>query len=164
MAASRAIAASACALYYAHCYHLNRKPADAGSHQSDDGSAYRAMSVYIHLTAALWVLAIGGLQLAATKGTPRHRFVGWSWMAAMIVAAISSFWLTNPGNGFLGYGPIHLLSIWVMICVVVSVGAVRRGNIRRHRGFAVGAYLGTVGAAIGALAMPGRLLHSYFFA
>jgi len=121
------------------------------------------MSAYIHLTAALWVLALGGLQLASAKGTPSHRWIGWSWMLAMVVAAISSFWLTSPNNLFMGYGPIHLLSIWVLICVVVSVMAVRRGNIRRHRGFAIGAYLGTVGAAIGAIAMPGRLLHGFFF-
>lgn len=121
------------------------------------------MSVYIHLAAALWVLAVGGLQLASAKGTPTHRWIGWSWMLAMVVAALSSFWLTSPSNLFMGYGPIHLLSIWVLVCVAVSVIAVRRGNIRRHRGFAVGAYLGTVGAAIGAIALPGRLLHSVFF-
>ncbi|HBM83967.1 MAG TPA: hypothetical protein DD808_06875 [Halieaceae bacterium] len=121
------------------------------------------MSVYIHLAAALWVLAIGAFQLASTKGTPRHRVLGWSWMVAMMVAALSSFWLTSHLDWFMGYGPIHLLSIWVIICVVISVSAIRCGNIRRHRGFAVGAYLGTLGAAVGALAMPGRLLHTYFF-
>lgn len=84
-------------------------------------------------------------------------------MAAMIVASVSSFWLTSPNNGFMGYGPIHLLSIWVVVCVIVSVSAVRRGNLKRHRGFAVGAYIGSVAAAIGALAVPGRLLHTLFF-
>ena len=121
------------------------------------------MHTYIHLTAALWVLLVGLVQLFRSKGTALHKGLGWSWMAAMIITSVSSFWISGFIDWFYGYGPIHLLSLWVLICVVVSVSAARRGNIRYHRSFAVGAYLGTIGAAMGAILMPGRLLHELFF-
>lgn len=121
------------------------------------------MATYIHLTAALWVLLAGAMQLLRQKGTKPHKFIGWSWMLAMIVVSISSFWITGFVDWFFGYGPIHLLSIWVLICVAVSLTAARRGNIRQHQYFAVGAYCGTIGAALGAMLVPNRLLHDWLF-
>ena len=121
------------------------------------------MPVTIHLTAALCVLVLGGGQLLRPKGTTAHKLLGRLWMGMMVVAAVSSFRLHGTNEWFMGFGPIHILSVWVLVCVVVSVSAARRGNIRRHRGFAVGAFWGTVGAGIGALAVPGRLLHQWLF-
>ena len=41
--------------------------------------------------------------------------------------------------------------------------AIRRGNVRAHKAFMVGTFLGLAGAGLGALA-PGRLLYGFFFA
>lgn len=120
------------------------------------------MHISVHLVAAFWVLIGGTLQLALQKGTPLHRVVGWSWMLAMLVVAVSSFWIKGIVDWLWGYGPIHLLSIWVIFCVVYSVHGARTGNIKRHKGFAIGAFCGAVGAGLFALA-PGRLLNQYFF-
>lgn len=119
-------------------------------------------ATYIHLSAAVWALLAGTSQLLGQKGTPLHRAVGWSWMIAMVVVAVSSFWLTGLMDVLWGYSPIHLLSIWTLICVVASIAAARKGNIRRHKAFAAGAFFGVVGAAIGTL-MPGRLIHEWIF-
>ncbi|MCP8688103.1 DUF2306 domain-containing protein [Marinobacterium sedimentorum] len=121
------------------------------------------MTLTIHIAAALWVLLAGLVQLLLPKGTGRHRALGWSWMLAMLVVSLSSFGMPGFADWLYGYGPIHLLSVWVLICVAVSVASARFGYIRRHRAFAVGAYLGTVGAALGALLVPGRLLHGMLF-
>ncbi|MFZ5605254.1 MAG: DUF2306 domain-containing protein [Pseudomonadota bacterium] len=121
-----------------------------------------SMHISIHLLAAFWVLTAGTLQLVMQKGTLAHRAVGWSWMLAMLVVAVSSFWIKGIVDWLWGYGPIHLLSIWVIICVVLSVQGARTGNIKRHKGFAVGAFCGAVGAGLFALA-PGRLLNQYLF-
>ncbi len=83
-------------------------------------------------------------------------------MIAMIIVAISSFWLTGFMNLLWGYSPIHLLSIWVLVCVMVSITSARSGNIKRHKAFAAGAFYGVIGAAIGTL-MPGRLIHQWVF-
>lgn len=120
------------------------------------------MAITIHLAAALWALLAGSSQLLTQKGTKLHKVVGWSWMAAMVVVPISSFWLTGFMNLFWGYSPIHLLSIWILVCVGVSLYSVRTGNIKRHRAFAVGAFYGVVGAGLGTLA-PGRLIHQWIF-
>ncbi|MBA54175.1 MAG: hypothetical protein CMK89_06955 [Pseudomonadales bacterium] len=120
------------------------------------------MADYIHLAAACWVLVAGGLQIALKKGTSMHRRLGWSWMLSMLVVALSSFWITGFMDLLWGYSPIHLLSLWVIFCVLMSVQGARNQNLRRHILFAVGAYLGTVGATLGALA-PGRMLHGIFF-
>lgn len=78
----------------------------------------------------------------------------------MAVSAVSSFWL---GGGVLPvvahFGPIHLLSIWMVISLIAAVVAIRRGRIRAHQGWMTGAYLGLVGAFIGTLA-PGRWMAS----
>ncbi|MEL0166740.1 MAG: DUF2306 domain-containing protein [Pseudomonadaceae bacterium] len=121
------------------------------------------MAVTIHLVAALWALLAGTSQLLGAKGTGLHRLVGWSWMVAMVIVAISSFWLTGFMDLFWGFSPIHLLSIWILVCVAVSLYSARTGNIRRHRAFAVGAFWGVVGAGIGAL-LPGRLIYQWLFA
>lgn len=120
------------------------------------------MAVTIHLIAALWALLAGFSQLITTRGTKRHKLVGWSWMVSMVIVAVSSFWLTGFMDLLWGFSPIHLLSIWVLVCVVVSFYSAQTGNIRRHRRFAIGAFYGVVGAAIGTLA-PGRLIHQWFF-
>ena len=45
----------------------------------------------------------------------------------------------------------------------LAVRAIRRGNVRAHKAFMVGTFLGLAGAGLGALA-PGRLLYGFFFA
>lgn len=117
----------------------------------------------LHLAAACWVLLAGAVQLSRAKGTPGHRALGWSWMAALAVVSISSFRLHSHLDIYFGFSWIHLLSIWVLFCIVASLYNVRRGNLRGHRGFAVGAYLGAIVAGVFAVAAQGRLLHELLF-
>ncbi|STR45623.1 DUF2306 domain-containing protein [Iodobacter fluviatilis] len=121
------------------------------------------MSVMLHLFAAFWVLIVGALQIARPKGTSMHKALGKSWMLAMLLVAVSSFWIKSAMNVFMGYGPIHLLSLWVLVCVCASIHFARQGNIKKHKGFAVGAFYGAIGAGLAAVAMPGRLLHVFLF-
>jgi uncharacterized membrane protein len=77
----------------------------------------------------------------------------------MLLTALSSFWITRDGQ----WSWIHLLSAWTLVSLASAIYAIRRGNLRAHRGFMVGTYLGLLGAGAGALA-PGRTLHFFFFA
>ncbi|MDB4837206.1 DUF2306 domain-containing protein [Marinomonas sp.] len=115
-----------------------------------------------HITAAVLALISGAFQLLMPKGTNQHKLIGRFWMLAMAITAVSSFWLKGfaPIIGTLSV--IHLLSIWVLICVVASIYYVKIGNINRHKRFATGAYYGLVGAGVGTLA-PERLVYEWVF-
>jgi uncharacterized membrane protein len=110
----------------------------------------------VHLAAVLPAVAIGIYQLAARKGTRPHKLLGWLWVLAMAVAAVSSFWIFGM-NGGGRFSVIHLLSVFVLFNLVCAIWFIRRGNVRAHRKFMVGTMIGLVGAGIGAL-MPGRFL------
>ena len=120
------------------------------------------MLLTLHISAAIWALVTGTIQLMARKGTVQHKFIGHSWMLAMVIVAVSSFGIREFTPVIGPFSLIHLLSIWVLICVAASIYFARVGNIKRHKRFAKGAFFGLVGAGIGALA-PGRLIHEWLF-
>lgn len=113
-------------------------------------------AVLLHLGAVLAALAIGMLNLARPKGTRPHRVLGWTWIVLMSAAALSSFWIFSLRNSA-GPSLVHLLSVWTLIALACAIYFIRRGNVRAHRAFMIGTFLGLVGAGLGALA-PGRLL------
>ena len=115
----------------------------------------------IHLAAVVPAVVIGVVQLAARKGTRRHKVLGWIWVASMAVVAVSSFWIMELRKGA-GFSVIHLLSAWVLVCLVCAIWFIRRGNVRAHKFFMIGVMLGVAGAGIGAL-MPGRFLANLLF-
>ncbi|HEX2650236.1 MAG TPA: DUF2306 domain-containing protein [Burkholderiales bacterium] len=119
------------------------------------------LPVLVHLAAVLPALLLGALQLATPKGTRLHRALGWLWVAAMATAAISSFWILGLNKAG-GFSVVHLLSAWTLISLVCAIVFIRRGNVRAHKGFMVGTFLGLAGAGLGALA-PGRTLYLFFF-
>ena len=118
--------------------------------------------IAIHLAAVVPAVVIGVIQLAAKKGTRPYKALGWVWVLAMAVAAVSSFWIFGIAKGG-GYSWIHLLSVWTLFCLVAAIWFIRRGNVRAHKYFMVGTCLGLAGAGFGALA-PGRTLYLLFFA
>jgi uncharacterized membrane protein len=76
----------------------------------------------------------------------------------MLVAAISSFWIRRDGFSW-----IHGLSAFTIFSVCAGVYCARRGRRRAHLGWMTGAFLGSVGAGVGAVAGPGRMLHVLMF-
>ncbi len=115
----------------------------------------------IHLAAVLPAVTIGVTQLLMTKGARIHKTLGWIWVLAMVVVAVSSFWIMELRKGG-GFSVIHLLSVWVLISLACAIWFIRRGNVRAHKGFMVGTLLGLAGAGIGAV-MPRRFLTQLLF-
>jgi len=118
--------------------------------------------ISVHALVAILATAIGALQLAAPKGTPRHRWLGFIWVGAMATVAVSSFWI----HGFRWWGPfsaIHALSLLVLATLAYSVAAARRGNVTAHRISMVQLYVLALLLTGGFTLVPGRTMHAVLF-
>jgi uncharacterized membrane protein len=115
----------------------------------------------LHVAAALTALLLGTVQLIGVKGTAAHRVIGWSWVVAMAIVAISSFFIRVMNPGALSL--IHLLSGWTLIALPTGIWHVRSGRVRAH-GRTMGAlFLGGLVIAGGFTFLPGRLMWAVFF-
>ena len=119
------------------------------------------MVIRLHVAAAVSAFVIGCILLAGVKGTTLHKALGWTWVAAMMVTALSSFFIkvVNPGHWSL----IHVLSGWVAIGVPMGIAAIRRGNVRAHRRMMTGQFIGGLLIAGVFTLAPGRLMFQVFF-
>ncbi|MGY4879606.1 DUF2306 domain-containing protein [Vreelandella aquamarina] len=114
------------------------------------------MAFTLHLTTSFLALGLGAVVLFLSKGTLIHKTLGSVWVLSMLLSAVSSFWLGGGVLPVLGHlGPIHLLSVWVLVSLAAALSAIFKGRVAQHRGWMVGAYMGLVGAFIGTL-VPGR--------
>ena len=113
-----------------------------------------------HAGLAVAALAVGAAMLLRRKGTSSHKLLGRIWVALMATVALSSFWVFEIRGGA-GPSLIHLLSVWTLVSLALAVYYIRRGNVRAHRGFMIGTFIGLVTAGALALA-PGRALYRLF--
>lgn len=118
--------------------------------------------ISVHALVAISAMAVGAVQLAAPKGTMRHRWLGLVWVGAMAIVALSSFWI----HEFRWWGPfsiIHVLSLLVLATLVYSIGAIRRGNVVAHRNSMVQLYVLALLLTGGFTLVPGRTMHAVLF-
>jgi uncharacterized membrane protein len=103
--------------------------------------------------------ALGIVQFAAPKGTLPHRTLGWIWVVLMAVVALSAFWiheirLIGP------WSPIHLLSVFTPVMLVLGVFYARRHNVRGHRITMISIFAGALVLAGLFTFVPGRVMHA----
>jgi uncharacterized membrane protein len=115
-----------------------------------------------HALFALLALVIGAVQLRARKGTHSHKYLGYLWVGSMAIVAASGLFiheirLVGP------FSPIHLLSLFVLVMLVVSIRAARQRDIERHRKTMI--YMYVLGLVLtGAFTLlPGRAMHAVLF-
>lgn len=114
--------------------------------------------ILLHMSAALAALALGAAMFLARKGTVLHRVAGRTWVALMLVVALSSFWIQRTGN----FSWIHALSMAVILMLGAAVYFAITHRIRAHRRMVIGLYSG--GLVITGLftLLPHRLLGQLF--
>lgn len=123
----------------------------------DDGAVISG-----HALTAFLAMGIGALQLALPKGTGRHRIVGYVWVGAMALVALSSFWI----HEFRMLGPfslIHALSALVLVTLVYAIRAVRRGNVNAHRRAMTQLFALALLLTGAFTLLPGRTMHAVLF-
>ena len=105
---------------------------------------------------------LGLPQFAAPKGTLPHRTLGWIWVLLMAAVAISSFWihqirLVGP------WGPIHLLSIFVLAMLPLAVWRAHTHRVADHRRIMILMFSGALVVAGLFTLLPGRIMHTVVF-
>ena len=118
--------------------------------------------IQLHAFAAMAAFVLGAVQLAAPKGTLRHRTMGWLWVLLLATIAVSSFWihkirLVGP------FSPIHLLSIFTLVMLPLAVLAARRHRVTEHRRAMIAIFFGALVIAGAFTLVPGRIMHAVVF-
>lgn len=121
-----------------------------------------SLPIQIHVATVVPAALIGPYMFLSRKGTPTHRLAGMVWLGLMVVAALSSFFI-HTINLFLGFSPIHLLSLYVLYGSWSALRAARAHRIREHRLTVIGIYVGGIVIAGGFTLLPGRLMHEVVF-
>ena len=121
-----------------------------------------APAIPVHAFAAMAAFALGVVQLTAPKGTLPHRTLGWIWVALMALVVISSFWIhqlrvVGP------WSPIHLLSVFSAVMLVLGVWYARRHNVRGHKKAMTSIFFGALIVAGVFTFLPGRVMHAVVF-
>lgn len=120
--------------------------------------------IQIHALAAFAALVLGIVQFAAPKGTMPHRTLGWIWVVLMLTICVSSFWI--HGHSFRlwrSWSPIHLLSIFTPIMLVLGVAAAWQHRVRAHRTTMISIFAGALVIAGVFTLVPGRIMHAVLF-
>lgn len=121
-----------------------------------------SLPIQIHVAAVLLALVIGVFQLVLKRGTAMHRAMGWTWIAAMAVTAISSFFIHQIRMvGMLS--PIHILSVTTLLALAWAIHAARQGNMRRHGIIMSSLFFYAILGAGAFTLLPGRLMHVVLF-
>jgi uncharacterized membrane protein len=110
-----------------------------------------------HAAGAVLALVLGAVMVVRRpKGDLAHRRLGRVWMVLMYWVVLSSFGITRLRPGHFSW--IHGLSVFTFLSLTMAWRAARAGRVQEHRGWAVGSYCGLVGAFVGAVAVPSRLV------
>jgi len=120
--------------------------------------------VPLHALAAIAAFVLGVVQLLAPKGTLPHRVLGWIWVGLLLTVAISSFWI--HGHSFRlwrQWSPIHLLSIFTPVMLVIGVIMARRHHVRAHAIIMSSIFAGALAIAGLFTLVPGRIMHAVVF-
>ena len=107
-----------------------------------------------HVIAALFVLAIGPVQILRRRRDRVHRTMGHLWVAAMYYVCFRSFWIVSDGH----FSWLHGLSPFTIVTVTLGLVSAVRRNIPAHRGNMIGSYIGIAVAFGFAVSVPGRAI------
>jgi uncharacterized membrane protein len=110
-----------------------------------------------HATVASVSLLLGAYNLRRRpKGDRVHRRIGRIWVTSMYLTVLSSFAIRRLTPGHFSW--IHLLSIFTFVTLSIGLWAAKTGRVQTHRQFMTGSYFGLLGAFIGAVAVPVRVI------
>lgn len=118
-------------------------------------------AIQAHVAGAVMALGFGIVLFSLPKGRGLHKWLGWSWVVAMTITALSSFFITGLIKG--SFSPIHALSGWTLISLPIAISAIRRRNVKTHRNTMTSLFVaGLIVAGLFSF-LPGRLMWAVLF-
>ena len=116
--------------------------------------------ILVHLAFGLLALMVGAILMAGRKGARMHRILGWGWVLAVGIVAVTSLFIqtVNPGR----FSFIHILSGFVIIALPLAVAAARRHDVERHRRTMTGLFYGGFAVNFLFVLLPGRFVWNLF--
>jgi uncharacterized membrane protein len=121
-------------------------------------------AIQLHAISAMAAFALGTYLLNGRKGVRVHRVLGWAWAALMLVVAVSSLWISGTSPRLIGpFGPIHLLTVMVLVLLPTALYFARRHRVTGHAKTMRGLYWGALVIAGGFTLLPGRIMHAVVF-
>ncbi len=120
--------------------------------------------VQVHLWSAAAALLIGPFAIYRQRRDRTHKVLGYAWIVALGIAALSSFGLHAVILHFyFGFGVIHLLAIWVLLQLFLGLRDAIQGRIAVHRARMAGLYWQGLTVAGVFTLLPGRVLNEALF-
>ena len=118
--------------------------------------------IQIHAAAATLALLGGPVALWRRRRDGWHKAVGYVWVGAMAVTALSSFGIRDFAILW-GLSPIHLLSVLALWSLWTGLRHAMRGEIVAHRAAMTGLYWRGLLVAASFNFLPGRVVNRTFF-
>lgn len=106
-------------------------------------------------------LVFGVVMLVRKKGTASHKSIGRTFIAIMLITAISSFFIREINRGSLSW--IHIFIPITFFASWEAVHFIRKGNIKRHKRAVHGLFFGALLIPGLFTFMPGRRMWMLFF-
>lgn len=121
-------------------------------------------AVQLHVAAAIVALIVGPVALYRRRRDRWHRRVGTAWVTAMAVLAVSGLFIKSDVLPLVGpFGPIHLLSLAVIVGLWRGIVHIRAGRIAAHRATMRDLYWQAMGIAGLLTLIPGRRINRVLF-
>lgn len=121
-------------------------------------------AIQLHAACALLAVLVGPINLFRKRRDWIHRRTGHLWVALMVLAAGSAFWITATlGPTIAGFGFIHGFSVLVGVTLWRALRAIRLGDVTGHEKGMRGLYLQALCIPGLFALMPGRRISESLF-
>jgi uncharacterized membrane protein len=110
------------------------------------------LAAAVHIAASLLALVSGTAVFLLRKGTPVHRFIGRSYVVAMLATNVTALLVYRLTGAF---GPFHAAALVSLATVIPAFAAAYRrrpGWLQRHYFLMAFSYVGLVAAAVSEVA------------
>ncbi|MFK8032583.1 MAG: DUF2306 domain-containing protein [Hyphomicrobiales bacterium] len=119
--------------------------------------------VQLHVCAALCAIILGPIALWRRSRDKWHKRLGYAWVVAMALTALSSFGISDaPVVG--PFSPIHALSLFTLWGLWHGVNSARARRIVQHQKEMRSLYFWAMGVAGLFTFLPDRRMNATFFA